>query len=103
MSAADVKECVDLGARMVLAESVVVVDTAVCALTGPLPWSGEIKGRPRGTSSDERVPSVEGRAGTGKDPASFPRISVLSLLLSMDGRVKFPAELDGRVGGDGGA
>lgn len=62
--------------------------------------------RPRGISSDDLPTSadVDGLTGCENgEPASGPSSSVLSLLFSVDGRAKFPAELDGREGGEGGA
>src|SRR3569833_3341309 len=86
---------------MVLAESLVVVDTGVLPLDGP--WSGEISGRPRGASSVVWSLSVVGRLGSGDGWAAGAGTSLLSLLRSRDVLGKLPAELDGRVGGEGGA
>lgn len=68
--------------------------------------------RPLGTSSDNLLP-VDGRLGSGDGCPSFADISFESLLRSIEGRAKneslfgpswyFEEELEGRVGGEGGA
>lgn len=94
------------GPRTVLAESLVVVDIAVLPRGGSC--SGENMPRPLGTSSDRRPPSVDCQLGLGDGWVTGRSISVLSLLRSMEGldvgssRKRLP-ELDGRVGGEGGA
>lgn len=101
VSVAEASECMDLGGLIVLAESLVVVDTAVLERCN----GGDITGRPRVTSSDDLPTSadVDGRTGCEKGERSGPKSSVLSLLFSVDGRAKLPAELEGRDGGEGGA
>lgn len=78
----------------VLAESLVAIEAAVC-LTASV--------RPRGPSSDDRPPSVDGRLELGEGCIVGRRTSALSLLRSNDCRGMPLEELDGRVGGDGGA
>lgn len=97
--------------RIVLAESLVVVDAG--ALPREPSCAGEVRERPRGESSDERVVSCEGRPSLdgGKAPGPSLVLSKLGLLVSKDGRVSrlessgppFAEELEGRVGGEGGA
>lgn len=94
MSAADASECSDLVGLTVLAESLVAIEAAFC-LTASV--------RPRVLSSDDRPPSVDGRLELGDGCFVGRRTSVLSLLRSNDWRGMPPEELDGRVGGDGGA
>lgn len=100
---------------MVLAESLVVVDIGVFS-RGVSSWRGEVRGRPLGASSENRLEalvetrlaSVEGRLKTGESSWPPRSTSVLNLLRSKDGlgtgssKKRGPAELDGRVGGDGG-
>ena len=91
---------------MVLAESLVTVDMAVLRRDGSC--SGEVSGLPRCISSEERPPSVDGRLGLGDSSDVAFKISVLSLLRSSDGRGMGSSrnlllELEGRVGGEGGA
>ena len=90
-----------------LAESLVVVDMA--ALLGGASRDKEANGRPLGASSDGHSPSVDGLLGLGEGCCAGRETSMLSLLGSNDGRGidspsnrRGPAELDGRVGGDGG-
>lgn len=95
-------ECNDLDGLIVLAESLVVVDMGVFPRAAS--WSGDVSGRPLGTSSETRAPSVEGRLGSGDGCWAGRDTSMLSLLGSKEGRVNpsAPDELDGLVGGDGG-
>lgn len=97
---------------MVLAES--LVDTDIGVRPRPWSWSGDVRVRPLGASSDGLLVSVEGRLGSGDGCLPSRDISLESLLRSMDGRPRresaacWPScvldeELEGLVGGDGGA
>lgn len=98
---------------MVLAESLVFTDIGV----RPRTWScsGEVNGRPRGTSSDGLLsPPVDGRLGSGEG-SLLTDIAFESLLRSTDGLANKESavgggpskrredELVGRDGGEGGA
>lgn len=101
-SSADIVTMVCFGvleALMVLAESLVVVEIAV--LDRESSWSGDVRGRPLGESSERRFPSADG-LGDGCPPGR--ETSVLSLLGSKVERVNsWPVELDGLLGGEGGS
>jgi hypothetical protein len=93
---------------MVLAESLVVVDIGVRPRGES--WRGDVKGRPLGASSDDLLASVDGRLGLGDGCGAGPILLMTILPWSRDGRVRpisssidLFEELDGRVGGEGGA
>ena len=94
---------------MVLFESVVPLVFVVVTDMGVRPRDGgscvlDTSVRPR-VSSKECLPSIEGRLGSGEGWEVGARTSTLSFVRSGDGRAnkEAPLELDGRVGGDGGA
>ena len=99
-------EWIVLAALMVLAESLVVAEADVVPAAE---WSRrwETKLRPRRSSSEPRALSVDGLLGLGEGCGAGRITSVLSLLRACGGRGeasnwRFSAELDGRVGGEGG-
>src|SRR5690625_1910217 len=102
--------------RIVLAESLVPADAGVCPRVAAS-CGGEVRVRPRGASSEGRPASADGLLLVEGVWAVRPslELSTLHFPVSMDGLamqlIMLPAssgpvlaeELDGRVGGDGGA
>lgn len=95
-----------------LAESLVLVDAGVLPLV--CSWRADVRVRPLGASSDFRAVSIDGRVGYENDGPAAPslELSMLIFPVSIDGLVMAliassgivrADELDGRVGGDGGA
>jgi hypothetical protein len=92
----------------VLAESLVVVDIGVRPLIAS--WRGDAKGRPLGPSSEDLLASVDGRLGLGDGCGAGPIRSMPKFPSSKEGCARLSSsgtglllELDGRVGGEGGA
>ena len=91
--------CCDRAALMVLAVSLVLDDIGV-GRRAAASWTGDVRGRPLGASSEDRPPSVEGRLGFG-DGCPVGAL-IFGCSHEVPSACPFPEEL-GLVGGEGGA